>query len=961
MRSLPRPHVRFKRKKPPAPDATVAPIGIPRRNDRMQHLAHPERIVDPAALDAILDTAIGQRGTASAQLALVGELKAILQDGRAEIEARFMASQDGAAAMTGNSWLIDTIIRALHRITTLTLFPVSNPTKGEKLSILAVGGYGRAELAPQSDIDLLFLLPYKATPHTEQVVEFLLYVLWDLGLKVGHATRSVDESLRHANGDITIRTALLEARLVSGDEALFADLQKRFDLEVIEGSGIGFVDAKLAERDQRHQRLGDSRYVLEPNIKEGKGGLRDLHGLFWIAKYLFRVKSLDELVERGILSLDEANRFHRAEIFLWTVRCHLHYLTGRPEERLTFDVQTQIGERMGYTDHAGSRGVERFMKHYFLIAKDVGDLTRIFIAALEADQKRKPISLWRRLLPGTKSIEGFKIDGGRLSLVSDRAFEDDPVNLLRLFQVAESHRLDIHPHALRLVTQSLKLIDGKLRAEPEANRLFMEILTSRIDPETSLRRLNEAGVFGRFIPDFGRVVAQMQYDMYHVYTVDEHTIFALAQLHKIEVGELKSELPLASSIVDRISSRRALYLALLLHDIAKGRPGDHSELGAKIALKLGPRLGLDAEETETVSWLVLNHLVMSRTAFKRDIDDPKTIQDFVALVQSPERLKLLLILTACDIRAVGPNVWNGWKAALLRELYHRAQEVMSGGVVADPRDVRIAKVQEQVLQLLPEFSPADFTAFTQRGYPFYWLSHDPTTLARHGRLMREADRSSAPLTVANRVDLARSVTEVTVYTADHPGLFSRIAGALSLAGAMIVDARIVTMVNGMALDTFWVQDAQGGAFDRPDKLARLAVLFENVLGGKIDPRKELKRRPAFPSRTRVFTVAPRVLIDNKASTAHTVVEVNGRDRPALLFDLTRALTTQGVQISGAKITTYGEKVVDVFYVKDIFGLKIEHESKIREIREALVRVLAEPDGEPAAKPVAPAAKAKLSA
>jgi [protein-PII] uridylyltransferase len=959
MRSLPRPNVRFRRKKTVTLDAPVAPVGIPRRNGWM-HLAHPERIVDPAVLDAMLDAAIEQRGTPNAQQTLVEQLKPVLQRGRAEVETRFMASQDGAAAMAGNSWLIDTIVRSLHRVTLMTLFPVSNPTKGEKLAILAVGGYGRAELAPQSDIDLLFLLPYKATPHTEQVVEFLLYVLWDLGLKVGHATRSVDETLRQATGDITIRTSLLEARLVCGEETLFADLEQRFEAEVIEGSGIGFVDAKLAERDSRHQRLGDSRYVLEPNIKEGKGGLRDLHGLAWIAKYLFRVRSLDELVERGILSKDEASRFHRAEIFLWTVRCHLHYLTGRPEERLTFDVQTQIGERMNYTNHAGTRGVERFMKHYFLIAKDVGDLTRIFIAALEADQKRKPVSLWRRLLPGAKPVEGFKIDGGRLSLVSDRAFEDDPVNLLRLFQVAESHRLDIHPHALRLVTQSLKLIDAKLRLDPEANRLFMEILTSRIDPETSLRRLNEAGVFGRFVPDFGRVVAQMQYDMYHVYTVDEHTIFALAQLHKIEAGESKEALPLASSIIDTIASRRALYLAVLLHDIAKGRPGDHSELGAKIALKLGPRLGLDAEETETVSWLVLNHLVMSRTAFKRDIDDPKTIQDFVALVQSPERLKLLLILTACDIRAVGPNVWNGWKAALLRELYHRAQEVLSGGVIADPRDVRIAKIQDQVRELLPEFSAEDFAALTQRGYPFYWLSHDPATLARHGRLMREAERSEAPLTVANRVDLARSVTEITVYTADHPGLFSRIAGALSVAGAMIVDARIVTMVNGMAMDTFWVQDTTGGAFDRPDKLARLAVLFENVLGGKLDPRKELKRRPAFPSRTRVFTVAPRVLIDNKASTAHTVVEVNGRDRPALLFDLTRALTAQGVQISGAKITTYGEKVVDVFYVKDIFGLKIEHESKIREIREALVHVLTEPDGEPIAKPAA-VAKAKLTA
>ena len=907
-------------------------------------IAEPGRIIDVAALDQALEVAAGEPAAAARQR-IVACLKPAMATGKAEIERRFMADQDGAQVMAANAFLMDSVIQALHRIIQTRLFRASNPTAGEHLSICAVGGYGRGELAPQSDIDLLFLLPYKQTPHTEQVVEFLLYVLWDCGLKVGHATRSVDDSLRHAIADITIRTALLEARLIAGDRALFQLLQRRFEAEIIEGSAIAFVDAKLAERDTRHQRMGDSRYVLEPNIKEGKGGLRDLHGLLWIAKYLYRVDSIEALVERGVLSADEAHRFKRDEAFLWTLRSHLHYLTGRPEERLTFDVQTEIGRRMGYTDHAGARGVERFMKHYFLIAKDVGDLTRIFIAALEAEQKRKPTSLWRRLIPSAsnRKIEGFKIDGGRLGLANDHAFQDDPVNLIRLFHVAQTNRLDIHPQALRVVSRSLKLIDTRLRANAEANRLFMEILTSRIDPETSLRRMNEAGVFGRFVPDFGRVVAQMQYDMYHVFTVDEHTIFAIGNVAKVERGELKEELPLISSMIDSIASRRALYVSVLLHDIAKGRPCDHSEMGAKIALKLGPRLGLSEEETETVSWLVLHHLDMSRTAFKRDIDDPQTVQNFVALVQSPERLKLLLCLTAADIRAVGPNVWNGWKGGLLRELYSRAQELMSGNVVADARDVRIAKAQAEVRQLLPEFSDEDFASFTQRGYPFYWLSHDPAALARHARLMRQAERNGDALTVVNRVDTYRSVTEVIVYTADHPGLFSRIAGALSVAGAKIVDARIVTMANGMALDTFWIQDPGGGAFERGDKLAKLAVMLENVLAGKLDPNVELKREAAYPSRMRVFTVAPRVLIDNKASAAHTVIEVNGRDRPALLFDLTRALTSLGLQIAGAKIATYGEKVVDVFFVKDVFGLKIDHETKLAEIRKSLFRVLE--DGE----------------
>jgi [protein-PII] uridylyltransferase len=903
-----------------------------------------EPLIDVTALDRALDAAADDAaGVARAHV--VAAIKPVIAAGRAVIERRFMETQIGAEAVAAHAVLMDTVIQSLHRVIRTQIFPAANPTAGEHLAICAVGGYGRGELAPHSDLDLLFLLPYKQTPLIEQTVEFLLYVLWDCGLKVGQATRSVDECLRQAQSDVTIRTALLEARFLAGDRPLFQLLTRRFTAEVVEGSGIAFVDAKLAERDLRHQKLGDSRYVLEPNIKEGKGGLRDLHGLLWIAKYLFHVTSIDELAKRGVLSEEEAHRFNRDQNFLWTVRCHLHYLAGRPEERLTFDVQTEIGRRMGYTDHAGARGVERFMKHYFLIAKDVGDLTRIFIAALEADQKRKPTSLWRRLMPtsGNKAVEGFKIDGGRLNVASDNAFRTDPVNLIRLFHVAQSNRLEIHPRALRLVTQSLRLIDGRLRADPTANKLFVEILTSRLDPESTLRHLNEAGVFGRFVPDFGRVVAQMQYDMYHVYTVDEHTIFAIGMLAKMERGELKEELPLISSMIDSIASRRALYVATLLHDIAKGRKCDHSEMGAKIAEKLGPRFGLTAEETETAAWLVLHHLDMSRTAFKRDVDDPQTVQDFVATVQSPERLKLLLCLTAADIRAVGPHVWNGWKGGLLRELYSRAQEVMSGNVAVDARDVRIAKVQADVRALLLEFDDEEFQRFTQRGYPAYWLSHDPVTLARHARLMRQADRDGASLTVTHRIDAYRSVTEVTVYTADHAGLFSRIAGALSVAGAKIVDARIVTMANGMALDTFWVQDPGGGAFERGDKLAKLAVLLENVLSGKLDPNVELKREPAYPSRMRVFTVPPRVLIDNKASASHTVIEVNGRDRPALLFDLTRALTSLGVQIAGAKIATYGEKVVDVFFVKDVFGLKIEHDTKINEIRKILYRVLEEGD------------------
>src|SRR5438874_9492444 len=771
----------------------------------MANIHRQRDIIDRRALaDELAQTVAAARSPLDRR-ALLSPLKTALAKGRAEIQRRFETEGHASRTVREQCFLIDQLIRALYDFVTETVYPLPNPTAGEKLAIVAVGGYGRGEMAPYSDIDLLFLLPYKQTPHTEQVIEYLLYLLWDLGLKVGQATRSVAECLRYAKADLTIRTALLEARYIWGEQALYTELRQRFDAEIARGSAAQFVEAKLAERDARHQRVGDSRYQLEPNVKEGKGGLRDLHTLFWIVKYIYRIEDVAKLVDLGVLSAEESARFERAQTFLWTVRCHLHYLAGRAEERLTFDLQTEIGRRMGYTDHAGTRGVERFMKHYFLIAKDVGDLTRIFCAILEADQQHKRRLPWIRWGTGRRSLEGFVIDGERLTIPSEDFFKTDPVGLLRLFHVAQQHDLDIHPRALRAVTQSLRLVDGKLREDPEANRLFLEILASRKDPETALRRMNEAGVFGRFIPDFGRVVAHMQYDTYHVYTVDEDTLFAIGILHKVETGQLKEELPVATQIMPTIQSRRALYLATLLHDIAKGRGGDHSEIGEQIALKLGPRLGLTAEETETVAWLVRWHLLMSSTAFKLDISDPQTIQGFVDRVQSPERLKLLLVLTAADIRAVGPKVWNGWKVALLRELYHSALDVISGGLNAGARDSRIEEAQAAARALLPDFSDAEFAIFTNRGYPFYWLSLDAETHARHARLMREADASGSPLTVDKRIDAARAVTELTLYTADHPRLFSRIAGALAVSGANIVDAKIVTMPDGMVLDTLCVE------------------------------------------------------------------------------------------------------------------------------------------------------------
>ncbi len=879
-----------------------------------------------------------------------------LAGGRTEIRRRFERTDsklrnDGPAVLAATSFLMDQLIRVLFDFAEKYAYPAANPSAAERLGVVATGGYGRGELAPLSDLDLLFLRPYKQTPRGEQIVEFMLYLLWDMGLKVGHATRTVDESIRYAERDQTIRTALLEARYIWGDRQLFDELIRSFTTKFLGGDGRDFVEAKLAERDQRHQRMGDSRYVVEPNVKEGKGGLRDLHLLFWIAKYLYRVNKPAELIAKGVLTQEEARHFERAERFLTTVRCHIHYLTNRADDRLSFDLQREIAQRLGYQDRPGSRGVERFTKHYYLHAKTVGDLTRIFVAALEDSHRRKPklAALWQSLRP--RQLEGFRLDGERLSVSSPDMFEKDPVAILRLFHVAQENGLDVHPGTLRLITQNIRLVD-RLRNDAEANRLFMAMLTSRHDPETTLRRLNEAGVFGRFVPDFGRVVAQTQHDMYHTYTVDEHTIRAIGILANIENGTHKEDHPVSADVVHKILSRPALYLAVLLHDIAKGRGGDHSVLGADVAMQLGPRLGLSPAETETVAWLVRHHLAMSSTAFQRDLMDPKTIEDFASLVQSPERLRLLLVLTVCDIRAVGPNVWNGWKAALLRQLYHAAEQLLSGGTLAGGRAERIKAVQAEVARRLSGWTDAEREEHFARGYASYWLSFDPDTLARQAELVRRADRDRQPLAIEHRVDTHRSVTEVTIYTLDTHGLFARLAGAMAISGANIVDAKIFTLANGMALDTFWIQDLEGKPFDGPQRLARLSARVELSLSNRLDIQRELdSQRSSWPRRDRVFTVEPRVLVDNSASDTFTVIEVNGRDRPGFLHVVTRALTRCSLQIATAHITTYGERAVDVFYVKDMFGLKVVNQAKLKQIEGTVEQAIRDFDArfEPVSK------------
>lgn len=903
-------------------------------------------IVDPAALSASL-AAIAERGgeTRPAVLQLLRETNA---KGRKAAEAMLFEDGGGLACAMRVSALQDALIRAVHDFAHAHVFGASNRSASERMAILAVGGYGRGTLAPGSDIDLLFLLPYKQTALGEQVAEYLLYLLWDLGFKVGHATRSVEECIRLSRTDYTIRTSILERRLIAGDEALFDELGRRFEAEVVEGTSAEFIRAKLEERDARHARLGDTRYLVEPNVKEGKGGLRDLHTLFWIAKDHYRVQSHDDLVSAGVFSRREARIFAKAEDFLWAVRCHMHFLTGKAEERLSFDLQPEIAARLGYNAHPGLKDVERFMKHYFLIAKDVGDLTGILCAALEEQQAKEAPGLRglvRSLRQRSRKIPGslaFAVDNARIVATSRSVFQDDPVNLIRVFQLAAHHGLEYHPDTLKLIRRSLRHVDAALRENPEANSLFLDVLTDRSDPELHLRRMNEAGVLGRFIPEFGKIVAMMQFNMYHHYTVDEHLLRSIAVMSQLERGQLSSELPLTSGYVGQVRDRVPLYVALLLHDIAKGRPEDHSVAGERIARDLCPRFGLDERETDLVAWLVRDHLVMSMVAQQRDLTDRRTILDFATRVQTLDRLKLLTILTVCDIRAVGPGVWNGWKGQLIRTLYMETEPVLTGGFAQEPRGRRVAQAKDELAGALADWSEADRTAAIERQYPNYFLTVSLEDQKRHAAFVRAAGESREFATEV-RTDRFRGITEITVLAPDHPRLLSFITGGCAAAGANIADAQIFTMTDGRALDVVTVNREFPEDADELRRAERIAKNIRGLLAGReAVPALLAKRRSRDLSS---FAVSPRVSVTNALSDRLTVLEVEGLDRIGLLSDLTGAISDLNLDIRSAHISTYGEKVVDVFYVTDLLGMKVTGEGRAERIERRLLSVLESAEGE----------------
>ena len=902
-----------------------------------QRIPNQRAIADRRKLTAAIDVLVEEQGE-KARNDIVALLRDALEQGRAEIARRLEEKPSaGHECTAGQAFLVDQLVRVIHDHVTTHIYPPGNRTAAERLAILAVGGYGRAEMAPHSDVDIAFITPTKRAPWCEQVIEAMLYLLWDLGLQVGHSSRTIGDTMKMAREDLTIRTALLESRFIWGDRPLYDETSQRFWDDVVKGSERQFLAEKLEERNARHKRMGNSRYVVEPNVKDGKGGLRDLQTLYWIGKYVHQVRAASELVDVGLLTKPEYRSFRRAEGFLLAVRCHLHAITNRPEDRLTFDLQRQVAERMNFADRPGKSAVERFMQFYFLQAKRVGSLTGVFLAHLDEElaKKRARTGFFAGWTQKAREVKGYRVFGGKIAAPSDNWFKQDPVRLVEIFQIAEAEGLEIHPDTMRQADRDSGLIKAKVRKDERANALFLDLLCGRNNPEMVLRWMNEAGVFGKFVPDFGRVNAQMQFDMYHHYTVDEHTIRAIGLLHRIEKGELVDDHPRASKLIHKIASRRVAYVAVLLHDIAKGRGGDHSILGAEVAMKLCPRFGLNSAETELVAWLVRQHLLMSATAFKRDLTDPKTIEDFVAEVQSVERLRQLILLTAVDIRAVGPGTWNSWKGQLLGELFDAAQERLRLGHMRQGRKERVAAKKEDVAALLGDKSYL-VAGVGQEFGEAYWIAEPEEVIALNLAQYEAARELDEQLSIHCEVDTDRGATWVSVIASDHPGLFYRIAGGIHLAGANIIDARIHTTRNGWAIDNFLVQNPVGETFDEPAQLDRLKTAIRDALGNRIPLVPKLAQRPLSHSRAGAFRVAPRVNFDNKASGRFTVIEVNARDRPALLNRLARALFESNLVIQSAHVTAYGERAADTFYVTDLMGGKITAEDRLSEIEQRLL-------------------------
>ena len=872
-------------------------------------------------------------------------LKKQMDHNKKLIKNKFLATSDGSLNVGLNVILIDSLLKVIFK----NSYFHSLGNKHYQFTLIAVGGYGRGELSPHSDLDILFLLPNKLrkndTKKIENVIELILYLLWDLGYTVGHSTRTIDDCIEKSRSDLTISTSLLEKRFVAGNNDIYDLLNNKFKTFIDNTKTLDFVEAKLKESETRHKRFGESRYVVEPNVKDGKGGLRDLHTLIWILKFAYKVDTISKLINVGALTKEEAVPFAEAQRFLLSVRCHLHYRANREDDRLAMDAQLEIAKSMNFKNTITHKDVERFMKRYFLATKTVGNLTRIFCAAIETEFN-KPLRMSFLSFKKRENITPFTLEVGRLFSYEREILTENPINIIKLFYISHINNIDIHPKTLRQITSLRKLINLKVRQNVEANKMFLNILTSDKDPTRTLRLMNEANILGQFIPEFQKIVGLMQFDMYHSYTVDEHTIFTISNLHSLRSGKFSDFAPLTSSAILEIKSYKSLFVAMLLHDIAKGKKGDHSENGSLIASKICPRLGLNKEETKMVEWLVLHHLLMSKTAFRYELGDPKVIKNFAKQVRSIDKLKSLLALTVADIRGVGPDVWNDWKGALIKELYIKTYDLLK-----PPQEIsKITEPLKSSKELLIRYlnnkgvNDLDIKTYCSKFYNNYWATFNLASVVNHYEIFTSMKNYSKKLEVYLSNDSKLKATELLVITPDHHGLFSQISGLVASSGYDIVSAKIITRSDGYALDTFFLQNKERKPISDINLRKKLIETITKGLEGNFNIEKALNIKwKEIPARFRAVKAPIRVIIDNKTSDQYTILDIKCKNAPGVLYKITKIITTLGLQINTANVSTYGDRVVDIFYLKNAFGSKVDDNTTIEKVKNSILEELKEID------------------
>ncbi len=858
---------------------------------------------------------------------------------REQIRLQHVAGASGAWTVQAITAMTDKLI---CRLFTSIMSDLHQAEKiGDKLVLAAVGGYGRGELNPFSDIDLMFLHSGIDAQLIEEIAQKLLYFLWDMRLEVGYSVRTIPDCVEMARADSTVRTALLDSRYMIGSQQLFKEFEKVRTAQILMKGGNAFIREKVEELKKRREKYGASVYLLEPNIKEGEGGLRDLHSAMWVSKIKFKIDQPRELIVKGVLSEEELDTYYGALDYLWRIRNELHYRGGRKSDQLTFDAQIHLAAFFGYTDRGKVLAVEEFMRDYYLHATKVEHFSAMLIArsSRQDDAPSKILGYFIRRPIG----EGFYVLKGELVIPDETIIQKDPARLMKIFEYAQKQGVELNIRVKTLVRKNLDLVNDKFRRNKEVNASFFKILRAEHGVVETLTLMHHLEFLNRFIPEFERIYCKVQHDLYHIYTVDIHSLFCVEEIVKLWHGEYRKELPALTTLAGDIHKRELLLLAVLLHDIGKGEGGGHADKGADLCRTIARRLGLSKEDSERLDFLVRSHLLFAHIAQRRDLHDERMIVDFARQMQTSENLKMLYLLTFADIKGVGPDVWTEWKEMLLHELYEKTYQVLErGDFRLEASSERARKVKRKVLELLENEYPAaqvreELKALTTR----HVLSHPPELLADHLRILLRLDDQQLIMGVAHEPD--KSYSNFTIATHDVPGLFAMITGVMAANGINILGAQIHTSKNGKALDILQVNSPQGFVITEASRWQRVEDDMRRVLAGEVqvDALVQKRRRPTLLAAKVRPRFPTRVEIDNEVSVDYTVLDIYTHDQIGLLYRITSTLKDLGLYIGVAKISTKVDQVADVFYVKDIFSHKITAEDKLEEIRRRLLSAIDE--------------------